>query len=77
MIRLALCAIAFALLTAGCSGDKNAAPQEPGSPSAPGSTPSGVHSPRYLIDLHDIGQLRSLFNMRSGQPRLILLASPT
>jgi hypothetical protein len=30
---------------------------------------------RQLTDLHDIGQLRSLFN--SGEPRLILLVSPT
>jgi hypothetical protein len=32
---------------------------------------------RQLIDLRDIGQLRSLFNTRSGEPRLILLVSPT
>ena len=33
--------------------------------------------PRQLTDLRDIGQLRSLFNTRSGEPRLILLVSPT
>jgi hypothetical protein len=33
--------------------------------------------PRRLADLHGIGQLRSLFNTRSGEPRLIVLVSPT
>jgi len=42
--------------------------------SAPKAT-SG--SPRQLTDLRDVGQLRSLFNTRSGEPRLILLVSPT
>ena len=42
------------------------------------SPSSGTASgPRQLTDLRDIGQLRSLFNTRSGEPRLILLASPT
>jgi hypothetical protein len=30
-----------------------------------------------LTDLRGIGQLRSLFNTRSGEPRLIVLVSPT
>jgi PBP1b-binding outer membrane lipoprotein LpoB len=77
MTRLAAFAIALAFLAAGCSGGKNAAPQQPPSTSAPGATTSGVPGPRQLTDLHDIGQLRSLFNTRSGEPRLILLASPT
>jgi hypothetical protein len=61
MTRIAAIAIALALLAAGCSGSKNAA-----------------NSPRpQLRDLQDIGQLRSLFNTRSGEPRLIVLVSPT
>jgi hypothetical protein len=77
MTRLALFALALALLAAGCSGSKKAAPQPPSSRSAVQSTTSGAAGPRQLIDLRDIGQLRSLFNTRSGEPRLILLASPT
>ena len=77
MSRLALIALALALLAVGCSGDKNTAVQQPPSTSAAGSTTSGVPGPRQLTDLRDIGQLRSLFNTRSGEPRLILLASPT
>jgi hypothetical protein len=30
-----------------------------------------------LTDLRDIAQLRFLFNSRAGEPRLILLVSPT
>jgi hypothetical protein len=77
MIRLPVFAIALALVAAGCSGGKNSAPEQPPSTSAAGSTTSGVPGPRQLTDLHDIGQLRSLFNTRSDEPRLILLASPT
>ena len=76
MIRLAVFAIALALVAAGCSGGKNSAPEQPPSTSAAGTT-KGAPGPRQLIDLRDIGQLRSLFNTRSGEPRLILLASPT
>ena len=77
MSRLALFALALALIAAGCSGGNNAAPQQSKSTSAAGSTTSGVPGPRQLTDLRDIGQLRSLFNTRSGEPRLIVLASPT
>ena len=77
MTRLALIALALTLVAAGCSGGNNAAPQQPPSTSAAGSTMSGVPGPRHLTDLRDLGQLRSLFNTRSGEPRLILLASPT
>jgi PBP1b-binding outer membrane lipoprotein LpoB len=76
MTRPAVFALALALMAAGCSGGKNAAEQQP-STSAPGSTTSDIASPRQLTDLRDIGQLRSLFNTRSGEPRLILLVSPT
>jgi hypothetical protein len=77
MSRLALFSLALALMAAGCSGGKNTAPQQSRSTSATGSTTSGVPGPRQLTDLRDIGQLRSLFNTRSGEPRLILLVSPT
>jgi len=77
MIRLALVALVLALVVAGCSGGNNAASQQSPSTSAARSTISGVPGPRQLTDLRDIGQLRSLFNTRSGEPRLILLASPT
>jgi len=77
MIRLAPIALVLALVAAGCSGGKKAASQHTPSTYAAGSTTSGVSGPRQLSDLRDIGQLRSLFNTRSGEPRLILLASPT
>ena len=77
MTRFAVFAIALALFAAGCSGGKSAAPQQPPSTSAAQSTTSGVPGPRQLVDLRDLGQLRSLFNTRSGEPRLILLVSPT
>jgi PBP1b-binding outer membrane lipoprotein LpoB len=77
MTRLAVFATALALLATGCSGSQNAAPQQQPSTPAAGSTTSGVPGPRKLTDLRDVGQLRSLFNTRSGEPRLILLASPT
>src|SRR6266540_868791 len=77
MIRLALIALVLALVAAGCSSGNKAAPKQSPSTSAAGSTTSGVPGPRQLTDLRDVGQLRSLFNTRSNQPRLILLASPT
>jgi ABC-type glycerol-3-phosphate transport system substrate-binding protein len=77
MTRLAVFAIALALVAAGCSGGKSARPQQAPSTSAAGSTTSSVPGPRQLTDLRNVDQLRSLFNTRSGEPRLILLVSPT
>ena len=77
MTRIAGIAIAVVLVAAGCSGGKKVASQQPPSPSAAGSTTGGVPGPLQLTDLRGIGQLRSLFNTRSGEPRLILLVSPT
>jgi ABC-type glycerol-3-phosphate transport system substrate-binding protein len=77
MTRLALLAVVLALVAAGCSGGNTNASQHPPSTSAAESTTGGVPGPRQLTDLRDIGQLRSLFNTRSGEPRLILLVSPT
>jgi hypothetical protein len=70
-------ALALTLLAAGCGGGNKAAPPQPLTTSAATSTTSGVPGPRQLTDLRDIGQLRSLFNTQSGEPRLILLVSPT
>ena len=42
-----------------------------------GGTEKAAVPSQQLTDLHDITQLRSLFNSRSGEPRLILLVSPT
>ena len=58
-------AVALVLVAVGCGGHKGTA----------GSGPQA--SARGLVDLRGVGQLRSLFNSRSGEPRLILLASPT
>jgi hypothetical protein len=70
MSRLALVAFVAALaLTAAACGGKHARGQG-------ASRSSATTSPR-LTNLRDIGQLRSLFNTRSGEPRLIVLVSPT
>jgi hypothetical protein len=77
MTWLALIALSLALIAAGCSGGNNATSQQPRSTNAAESTTRGVPGPRQLTDLRGIGQLRALFNTRSGEPRLILLVSPT
>jgi hypothetical protein len=68
------------LAAAGCgSGRRSQAQLQRGasSPTATSPANSAAGGPRQLADLRDIGQLRSLFNTRSGEPRLILLVSPT
>jgi len=69
MTRFALAGTLVLLLVAaaGCrsSSRSQAAPSTAIQPSS------------QLTDLRDIEQLRSLFNTRSGEPRLILLVSPT
>ena len=77
MSRLAVFATALALWVAGCGGSKMTAPEHEASTSSSGSTTRAAPSSPRLTDLRDIGQLRSLFNTRSGEPRLILLVSPT
>jgi ABC-type glycerol-3-phosphate transport system substrate-binding protein len=72
--------LALLLLAAGCSGGTTAERQHQSTSRAPeaGSTATGsAPNRRQLTDLHDITELRSLFNTRSGEPRLILLVSPT
>ena len=60
-----LAALVLLVLSAGCGSGKHS------------SAPDGAAGPRRLAALRDIGQLRSLFNTRSGEPRLIVLVSPT
>ncbi|NUR78657.1 MAG: hypothetical protein HOQ28_20510 [Thermoleophilia bacterium] len=75
MTRLALAAILALLLlgAVGC-GSNSRSESGAGKSSRPSTTDAAGSQ---LTDLRDIDQLRSLFNRRSGQPRLILLASPT
>ncbi len=61
--------VTLGLAASGCGATKHAATS-----STAASTPA---SARTLHDLGDIGQLRSLFNTRSKEPRLIVLVSPT
>ena len=80
MTRLASATAAVLLLlaAAGCGSAHHSQTQQTKQASTANSPSSATASgPRQLTDLRDIGQLRSLFNTRSGEPRLILLASPT
>jgi len=67
----------LALVALGCScgcGGKSGSAATGDRQRAAATVPS---SPRQLTDLRDIGQLRTLFNSASGEPRLIILVSPT
>jgi len=82
MTRLAsaTAAVLLFLAAAGCgSGHHSQAQTRQTKQASTANSPSSATAsgPRQLTDLRDIGQLRSLFNTRLGQPRLILLASPT
>ena len=61
--------VTLGLAASGCGATKHAATSN-----TEASTPT---SARTLHELGDIGQLRSLFNTRSKEPRLIVLVSPT
>ena len=66
MTRGALAALVLAVVmvvVAGCGGSH--------------STSSSTTPKRTLTDLHSINQLQSAFNTASGEPRLIVLVSPT
>jgi hypothetical protein len=66
MTRIVLALLAVVVLvctTAGCGGSAH--------------TSSSTTSTRTLMDLRSIGQLRRAFNSASGEPRLIVLVSPT
>jgi hypothetical protein len=69
---LALAVAALVLLGAGCGSGERASERA----AQPGTTTATAPSTQ-LTDLRDISQVRSLFNSRSGEPRLILLVSPT
>jgi len=74
MSRLALLAPAIlALVALGCAcgcGTSGSASRRAAAATTSSSAPR-------LTDLRNIGQLRSLFNSASGEPRLIILVSPT
>jgi Flp pilus assembly protein TadD len=55
-------AAALALAVAGCGGS---------------ATKTSATQERTLTDLQDISQLRSAFQKASGEPRLVVLVSPT
>jgi len=79
-VASAIAAVLLLLPAVGCGSGHHsqAQSQQTRQGSTASSTSSATSSgPRHLTDLRDIGQLRSLFNTRSGEPRLILLASPT
>jgi hypothetical protein len=80
MTRFASAAAAVLLLltTAGCaSGNHSQAQPTNASTTAAAPAHALAAGPRHLTDLRDIRQLRSQFNTRSREPRLILLVSPT
>ena len=62
MIRVALVVVAVALAAGGCGSSERQ------------STARSAHT---LTDVHDIAQLRQAFNTASGEPRLIVIVSPT
>jgi hypothetical protein len=76
MSRLALLGIlvVFLVTTVGCGSSTHS---EARRGNTNGSSPAAVSGNPRLADLRDLAQLRSLFNTRSGEPRLILLVSPT
>ena len=45
--------------------------------STPGDTSRSSDASPRLTDLDSVGELRTLFNAHAGEPRLILLMSPT
>ena len=75
MSRLALLAVVLALVAGGCSGATSKSGS--GGSTLGSSTSSVALSPPQLTDLRDIDQFRALFNSASGEPRLIVLVSPT
>ncbi len=66
----------LALVALGCScGYAGSGKAASGDQQAATATPPSAQ--QRLTDLRDIGQLRTLFNTASGEPRLIILVSPT
>jgi len=77
MNRLSLLAPTVLVLAAlGCSCDYIGRSGNTASADRQPAANRASSSPQ-LTDLRDIGQLRTLFNSASGEPRLIILVSPT
>ena len=64
-----LAPIALALLTAGCGVSTQRHPAN--------STSAAASVTGQLTDLHSTAQLTSAFNDAAGEPRLVVLMSPT
>ena len=69
-------AVGLALILAGCGGSGSGTPTS-GGVSGSSAVVSAAATPTTPIDITDIGQLRTAFNQHAGQPRLIVLMSPT
>jgi hypothetical protein len=65
---LALAPIVLVLGLAGCGG---------GSSRSGHTSDEGSSMRDHLTDLHSVGQLSSAFNAAPGEPRLVVLMSPT
>jgi len=63
LMLLGLLVAAAVLVASGCGGSN--------------SSRQAAAMPRTLTDLHSISQLQQAFNSASGEPRLIVLVSPT
>jgi len=62
-MRIVLVVVAVALAAAGCGSSERQS--------------TAARSAHTLTDVHDIAQLRKAFNTASGEPRLIVIVSPT
>lgn len=77
MIRLSLLApTVLVLATLGCACGCGGTSGNAAEPHRQPATNGASYSPS-LTDMRDIAQLRTLFNSASGEPRLIILVSPT
>ena len=63
LVQVAGALLVLTLASAGCSGGKS-----------PAKSASSAGAPR---ELRTIGDLRAAFNSHAGEPRLIVLVSPT
>ena len=70
--RTTLVLLVVALLAA-CGGNGGSS----SSPAGSGAGASGTTSGRAITDINNVSQLRDAFNQHPGQPRLIVLMSPT
>jgi hypothetical protein len=63
---LLVLATALLVVAAGCGGANSS-----------GSHAASTTPKRTLTDLHNVDQLKRAFNTASGEPRLIVIVSPT